>query len=310
MIIVTSLNELDKIEESVVTIGKFDGLHIGHEALIEKTVSYAKKHNMKSIVFTFANNPANFLENEKVRKIVTDKGKIDIIESLGIDILISLPFDKSMTKISAIDFVENILVEKLNVKKIYVGHDFTFARNKEGDANLLKILGLEYGFDVDIIKPIKIKNIRVSSTYIRNLLAQGSVERVKDYLGRNYVVEGKVVTGKQIGGSILGFPTANLKFKENLILPRPGIYATKVYVRGREYIGATNIGYNPTVKLNKLSIETNILDFDEDIYGEIIRLEFLERIRDEKKFNSLDELKEQLKKDTEKIYKKYICKNN
>ena len=214
-----------------------------------------------------------------------------------------------MTKISAIDFVQNILVKKLNVKKVYVGHDFTFARNKEGDANLLKVLGGEYNFDVDIIKPIKINNIRVSSTYIRDLLAQGKVDKVKDYLGNNYMVEGVVVSGKQIGRTI-GFPTANLKFKENLILPRPGIYATKVYIKDKVYMGATNIGFNPTVRVEKLSIETNILQFNQDIYGETIKLEFLERIRDEKRFNSLDELKEQLKKDTKKIYEKYICKSN
>ena len=309
MIVITSLDELEQIEKSSVTIGKFEGLHKGHKVLIKKTVNYAKENNIKSVVFTFANNPANFFESEKVRKIITDKSKIDSMRDLGVDVVLNIPFDESMTKISAIDFVENILVKKLNVEKVYVGHDFTFARNKEGDANLLKVLGGEYNFDVDIIKPIKINNIRVSSTYIRDLLAQGKVDKVKDYLGNNYTVEGVVVSGKQIGRTI-GFPTANLKFKENLILPRPGIYATKVYIKDKVYMGATNIGFNPTVRVEKLSIETNILQFNQDIYGETIKLEFLERKRDEKKFNSLDELKEQLKKDTKKIYEKYICKSN
>ena len=302
MRIITSLEELEQINKSVVTIGKFDGLHKGHKVLIEKTVQYAKKNNMKSVVFNFSNHPANFFEREKVRKITTMK-------NLGVDIVINLPFDEYMTKISAIDFVENILVKKLNAKKIYVGHDFTFARNKEGDAILLKALGGEYDFDVEIVKPIKINNIRVSSTYIRNLLAQGKVENVKEYLGHNYIVEGKVIGGKQLGRTI-GFPTANLKFKENLILPRPGIYATKVYIKDKVYMGATNIGFNPTVRVEKLSIETHILEFSQDIYGETIKIEFLERLRDEKKFDSLDGLKEQLKKDTKKIYEKYICKSN
>ena len=309
MIVITSLKELEQIQKSSVTIGKFDGLHKGHRVLIKKTVDYARKNNMKSVVFTFANNPANFFESGKVRKIITNQGKMDAMEAMGVDIVINLPFNEYMTKISAIDFVNDILIGKLNAKKIYVGHDFTFARNKEGNAVLLKILGGKYNFDVDIIKPIKINNIRVSSTYIRNLLAQGKVEQVKEYLGNNYIVEGKVVGGKQLGRTI-GFPTANLKFKENLILPRPGIYITKVYIKNKTDMGATNVGYNPTVRGEKLSIETNILDFNKDIYDETIRLEFLERIRDEKKFNSLDELKEQLKKDTEKIYKKYICKSN
>lgn len=202
MIVITSLEELEPIEKSAVTIGKFDGLHKGHKALIQKTVNYARQNNMKSVVFTFANNPANFFGSEKVRKIITNKGKIDSMEALGVDIVINIPFDEDMTKISAVDFVENILVKKLRVKKIYVGHDFTFARNKEGDAILLKILGGEYDFDVDIVKPIKINNIRVSSTYIRNLLAQGKVESVKEYLGSNYIVEGVVVSGKQIGRTI------------------------------------------------------------------------------------------------------------
>ena len=222
MIVITSLEELEQINKSAVTIGKFDGLHKGHKALIEKTVDYAKKNNMKSVVFTFSNHPANFFESEKVRKIITNKDKINTMKDLGVDIVINLPFDEFMTKISAIDFVEKILVKKLNAKKIYVGHDFTFARNKEGDAILLKALGGEYDFDVDIVKPIKINNIRVSSTYIRNLLAQGKVESVKEYLGSNYIVEGIVIEGKQIGRT-MGFPTANLKFKENLILPRIGI---------------------------------------------------------------------------------------
>ena len=287
MIVITSLEELEQINKSAVTIGKFDGLHKGHKALIEKTVDYAKKNNMKSVVFTFSNHPANFFESEKVRKIITNKDKINTMKDLGVDIVINLPFDEFMTKISAIDFVEKILVKKLNAKKIYVGHDFTFARNKEGDAILLKALGGEYDFDVDIVKPIKINNIRVSSTYIRNLLAQGKVESVKEYLGSNYIVEGIVIEGKQIG-----------------------IYATKVYIGDKVYIGATNIGFNPTVRVEKLSIETHILQFNEDIYGKNIKIEFLERIRDEKKFNSLDELKQQLKNDTKKIYEKYICKSN
>ena len=309
MIVITSLEELEQINKSVVTIGKFDGLHKGHKVLIEKTVQYAKKNNMKSVVFTFSNHPANFFEREKVRKIITNKDKITTMKNLGVDIVINLPFDEYMTKISAIDFVENILVKKLNAKKIYVGHYFTFERNKEVDAILLKALGGEYDFDVEIVKPIKINNIRVSSTYIRNLLAQGKVENVKEYLGHNYIVEGKVIGGKQLGRTI-GFPTANLKFKENLILPRPGIYATKVYIKDKVYMGATNIGFNPTVRVEKLSIETHILEFSQDIYGETIKIEFLERLRDEKKFDSLDGLKEQLKKDTKKIYEKYICKSN
>ena len=309
MIIINSLEEIKSFDKSVVTIGKFDGIHNGHKVLIEKTVSIAKEQDFKSVVITFKNSPLSYFFNRETKEIITEEDKMNLFKSLGVDIVIDIPFDKSMAEISAEDFVKNILIEGLHAKKVIVGHDFAFARNREGNAQTLKQLGSKYSFDVDVIGPVRIKGKRVSSTFIKELVQTGEIDEIQEYLGRDYTIEGEVIKAKQVGRTI-GFPTANLKLKESLVIPKRGIYATKVYIDNEVYIGATNVGYNPTVNGNKMSIETNILEFDKDIYGKTIKLEFLERIRDEKKFKDLNELKVQLKKDINYIYKKYICKSN
>lgn len=308
MIIIKSINDIDNTYKSVVTIGNFDGVHKGHQVLIKEAVQFANKRNLKSVVFTFDNHPANYFEKRHVKNIITNNEKINRIKSLGVDILVIIPFDSYMTKISPIEFIKGVLIDKLGARKIIVGHDFTFARRKEGNTKLLKEMSSKYGFELEIVNPIKVNDIRVSSTYIRQLVAEGSVDKVNKYLGYHCEIKGNVIKGKQLGRTI-GFPTANIEINDDLLIPNNGIYATKVYVYNDVYYGATNIGYNPTVNGDKLSIETNILEFDEDIYGQVIKIEFLERIRDEKKFNSLEELKAQLKKDTDYVYKNYVCKN-
>lgn len=308
MIIIKSINEIDNISKSVVTIGNFDGVHKGHQVLIKKTVKFANENNLKSIVFTFENHPINYFKNKKIKNIITNSEKISKIKKLGIDILIMIPFDSYMTKISPLEFIKEILIDKLDAKKIIVGHDFTFARRKEGNTEILKEMSFKYRFDLEIVNSIDINDIRVSSTHIRQLVDNGDVDKVNNYLGYNFLIKGKIIKGKQLGRTI-GFPTANIKINDDLLIPKKGVYVTSVYIDDNIYYGATNIGYNPTVKGESLSIETNILEFSEDIYGKVIKLEFLERIRDEKKFNSIDELKLQLKKDTDYIYKNYICKN-
>lgn len=308
MIIIKSINEIDNISKSVVTIGNFDGVHKGHQVLIKKTVKFANENNLKSIVFTFENHPINYFKNKKIKNIITNSEKISKIKKLGVDILIMIPFDSYMTKISPLEFIKEILIDKLDAKKIIVGHDFTFARRKEGNTKILKEMSFKYRFDLEIVNSIDINDIRVSSTHIRELVDNGDVDKVNKYLGYNFLIKGKIIKGKQLGRTI-GFPTANIKINDDLLIPKKGVYVTSVYIDDNIYYGATNIGYNPTVKGESLSIETNILEFSEDIYGKIIKLEFLERMRDEKKFNSIDELKLQLKKDTDYIYKNYICKN-
>lgn len=307
MTIIKSLDEVINVENTVVTIGNFDGIHKGHIKLIKEAVKEAKTKNYKSVVFTFENHPMRYFRADSIKHIITNEEKVKIFKDLGVDIVFMIPFDEYMTKISATDFVKTILHEKLKCKMVIVGHDFTFARNKEGNASLLESLGKKYNMKVKVIEPIKIKGRRVSSSYIRNLINDGNVSEIKDFLGRNYFLEGEVIHARKIGRTI-GFPTANLKAEDKLIIPKNGIYAVKVYIKNKVYYGATNIGYNPTVNGRALSIETNIIDFDEEIYGEIIKVEFLDRIRDEKKFNSLDELKSQLRKDVNFVYKKYVYK--
>lgn len=307
MTIIKSLEEINNIGDSFVTIGNFDGIHKGHIKLIKKTVEEANDKGCKSVVFTFENHPMMYFRTNSIKNIITNDEKIKILKSLGVDIVLMIPFDEYMTKISTVEFVKNILIDKLSCKKIIVGHDFTFARNKEGNCTILKELGKLYDMEVEIIEPIKIDGIRVSSSYIRKLIELGKVDDIKKFLGRNYHLEGEVIHARKIGRTI-GFPTANLKVNKNLIVPKNGIYAVKVYLKNREFYGATNIGHNPTVNGKSLSIETHILDFEEDIYGDLIKIEFLNRIRDEKKFNSLDELKNQLSEDVKYVYKKYICK--
>ena len=210
-----------------------------------------------------------------------------------------------MTQISAEQFIVKILKDKIHAKKIVVGHDFTFARNKEGNADVLRDMGHEYGIEVEIVQPIKINGIRVSSTFIRELISEGRVDEIPQYLGTHYVIEGEIIHGKA-NGRKMGYPTANISLKDQIINPKNGIYASRVIIDGKKYFGATNVGMNPTVNGKYLSIETNILDFNEDIYGKRVRIEFLEKIRDEKKFESLDELRKQLDLDTGFVRQKYM----
>ena len=305
MKVIKAIKDIDIEFDTVVTIGNFDGVHKGHQVLIEKTANYAKAKGIKSAVFTFLNHPINYFVPEKVKNIFDEKEKQRLIEEFGIDYLIDIPFDKTMTQISAEQFVVKILKDKVHAKKIVVGHDFTFARNKEGTAEVLKELGYEYDIEVEIVQPIKINGIRVSSTFIRELISEGRVDEIPQYLGTHYVIEGEIIHGKA-NGRKMGYPTANISLKDQIINPKKGIYATRVVIDGKKYFGATNVGMNPTVNGKYLSIETNILDFDEDIYGKRVRIEFLEKIRDEKKFESLDELRKQLDLDTGFVRKKYL----
>lgn len=308
MKVIKAIKDIDIEFDTVVTIGNFDGVHKGHQVLIEKTATYAKARGIKSAVFTFLNHPINYFVPEKVKNIFDEKEKERLIEGFGIDYLIDIPFDKAMTQISAEQFIVKILKDKIHAKKIVVGHDFTFARNKEGTVDVLREIGHEYGIEVEIVQPIKINGIRVSSTFIRELISEGRVDEIPQYLGTPYVIEGEIIHGKA-NGRKMGYPTANISLKDQIINPKNGIYASRVIINGKKYFGATNVGMNPTVNGKYLSIETNILDFDEDIYGKRVRIEFLEKIRDEKKFESLDELRKQLDLDTGFVRQKYLSNN-
>lgn len=305
MLVFNNIDEIDISCDTCVTIGNFDGVHKGHQTLMKKAIEYSKLNNLKSVVFTFANHPVNYFKPGYVKNIITYDEKKTLLEDLGIDVLVNIPFGVEMTEISAEDYVQNILIDKLHVKKLIVGHDFTFARKREGNVEVLKKLSTEKGFELEIVTPVLVDGKRVSSTDIRAMIAEGDVSGAEKLLGRYFAVEGIVIRARQIGRTI-GFPTANLDVDKNMVIPQKGIYATIAKIDNRVFCGATSIGTNPTVNGKGLSIETYILDFDEDIYDQRLRIEFVERMRDEIKFDSVEGLKEQLTEDVEYVRKNYV----
>lgn len=283
-----------------IALGSFDGLHIGHMSLISKTVKLAEKNNAKSMVFTFKNHPLMTINPEVSPKLIMDNNcKLEVLEKSGLDIINMVDFNKSFMRMSTEDFVIN-LIKHYKVKGLVVGFNYRFGYKNLGDVGLLKKMSNDYDFSLNIIEPVKYEGQVVSSSFIRNIIVdEGDMKKVNKLLVRPFVIQGTVIKGKQLGRT-LGFPTVNLDYHKRFIIPKGGVYYTAVEYEGRTFKGITDVGYNPTTEDNKLSIETHILDFNEDIYGKDIRVYFIERIRDEKKFNSLHELAEQLKKD--KIY--------
>lgn len=291
---------------SYVALGSFDGLHSGHLSLVNKIIELANENKGRSIVYTFKNHPRTLIKGTTPPKLLMDnESKEEILESLGVDLIYFEEFNEEYMKLTPEGFIK-YLCEKFKVKGIVVGFNYRFGYKNIGNIEMLKELSTKYGYELYVMEPCNYENEVISSTRIRNELFNGNVDKAMKMLNRPYIIKGKVVHGKKLGRTI-GFPTANIEVDKNMIVPKNGIYATKVYIDGNTYYGATNIGFNPTVNGNKLSIETNILDFNEDIYGKIIKVEFLERIRDERKFSSLEELKNQLKKDTNYVRKNYVC---
>jgi riboflavin kinase/FMN adenylyltransferase len=307
MEIIKSLDKIKDISHSAVTIGNFDGVHKGHQVLINKTVKAAKENGVKSVVFTFENHPVNFFKPDAVKNIISNEDKLKIFESMDVDVAVIVPFDHYMTTVDPTAFVEDILVDKLHAKFIIIGHDFSFAKEKLGNSKFLQSVQDKYKFDVEIVEPVMIRGKRISSTYIRELVSSGRVEEIKEYLGRNYKISGEVIHSKKLGRTF-GFPTANISLDKGMLTPDIGIYASIVNIDKELYFGATNVGYNPTVNGQNLSLETNIIDFDKDIYGKVIEVEFLEKIRDEIKFDGIEGLKNQLAKDVDYVKRNYVCK--
>lgn len=289
------LNE--KISESIyVALGSFDGMHKGHLLLIDKILNLANKNNGKSMVYTFKNHPLTIINKNKAPKILLDnKTKEEVLGNLGVDILCLKEFDEKLMKLSPEAFIEN-LVHEFNIKGIVVGFNYRFGYKNKGDLELLKTLSKKFDFELYIKEAYTIENEIVSSTRIRELISLGEIKKANEMLGREYVLRGEVVGGRRLGRTI-GFPTANLKPLTNILIPKIGVYYTNVDVGGKIYKGITSVGNNPTVNGKNITIETNILDFNKDIYNNNIKVYFLDRIRDEKKFSSLDELKIQLEKD-------------
>lgn len=294
-----SLKNLPLPFETAITIGAFDGIHLGHKALIQETIKCAQNLKIKPALLTFDPHPRMVLQPHLNMKLLTTlEEKIELLKKEGIENLIILPFTKTLAELSPELFVEKYLVDLLKVQAVIVGFNFHFGRGRSGNTELLKKLGEKFGFSVNVLPPIKLEEKAVSSTLIRELLLKGEVERASRYLGRPYTLTGKVIKGKGRGHH-LGFPTANLQIPKEKLIPAQGVYAVWAFLDGIKYKGALNIGFNPTFEEKTLSIEVHLLNYNSKqlLYDKIIELHFVKRIRAEIKFNSIEELKDQIQKD-------------
>ncbi|GLC32700.1 bifunctional riboflavin kinase/FAD synthetase [Clostridium omnivorum] len=297
-----------KIEyKTYVALGSFDGLHSGHIGLISKTIELAKSNNAKSMIYTFKEHPLMVLNRDIAPKLIMNNNtKLEILEELSVDVVNLVPFDDEYMRMPAEVFIEK-LVEYYNVVGIIVGFNFKFGYKNSGNVELLKSLSEKLGFTLHVIDPITKDGEVVSSSCIREQIKNGEVENANKLLIKPYMLDGTVVKGKQLG-RILGFPTANLKYNLDFVIPGNGVYYTIIAYESKFYKGITNVGYNPSVgdTNNSLTIETYILDFDKDIYGEYIKVYFIKKFRDEIKFSSLDQLVSQLKSDKEYAEKQIL----
>lgn len=284
--------------KSVITIGTFDGVHIGHKKILEKIIQNAKESDCKSVVLTFFPHPRMVLqEKSEIKLLNTIDEKIQLFEELGIDYLIIHPFDYKFSRLTAEEFVTTILIEKFNVQKIVIGYDHRFGRNRTANIYNLILFGQQYNFEVEQITAQEIDEIAISSTKIRVAILGGNISLANQYLGYEYSFSGTVVKGKQIGRTI-GFPTANIQSKEDYkLIPKNGVYIVKSVIENQLVYGVMNIGNRPTVGGDSQTIEAHFLNFNLDIYNKNIKIVFVEFIREEVKFNSLDDLKIQINKD-------------
>lgn len=305
MKIVQNLNEYSTKTGLALSIGMFDGVHLGHQTIIKQLNQVATEKNLESAALTFWPHPRKvFNPDEDLKLLNTIDEKTYLLEKHGVQNLFLKEFDEPFRNLTGEEFVREILIKKLNVKHLIIGHDHTFGKNKSGDFNLLKKMSAEGGFEVEQVKAVHFENRIISSTQIRNALSEGAVNNANKMLGYVYSVDGTVVHGKKIGRTI-GYPTANIDANPLKILPKKGAYIVEVFVKNRKYKGMLSVGTNPTVNGTKLTTEVYILDFNEDIYGEKISVNFLEFLHDEIKFESLEKLIERLDKDkllTEKYF--------
>jgi len=311
MELIENIDQINRpFNKAVLTIGNFDGVHKGHQALLHQVMEKADEIGGTSIAITFEPHPLRALGISSPPLITRYDQKEELIEKTGIDVLICIPFDKAFAAITADDFIEKILVNKIGMKGIIIGPDYTFGKDRTGTIDLLKSEGKRLGFETIISPWINDTNTgieRISSTRIREIIMEGKVEQAMKYLGRHYQIRGKVIRGRKRGGSQLGFPTANIKLYDELC-PKLGVYAVKVETIKGSFWGVANIGFSPTFGDQMFTIEAHILDFDGDLYDTRLRINLVARLRDEKKFSSIEQLSEQIKKDVE-IAKEILLKN-
>jgi riboflavin kinase/FMN adenylyltransferase len=288
----------ENAKKTILTLGTFDGVHFGHKKILEKVTQNTKNEKYESLVLTFFPHPRMVLqEDSDIKMLNTIDEKIALLDQIGIQNLVIHPFDESFSRLTAEEFVKNILVDKFHIHKIIIGHDHRFGRNRTANIDDLKRFGDQYDFEVEEISAQEIKEVSVSSTKIRHALDEGNIILANDYLGYNYSLTGIVSKGRQLGRTI-GFPTANLKIEENFkLIPKKGVYIVKSLIDSKTVLGMMNIGFNPTVEGKNQTIEINYFDFDKDLYDQKITVSILKRIRDEEKFDSVAHLKAQLEKD-------------
>lgn len=294
-----SLDDFNRLNFGVVTSGTFDGVHLGHQKILQRVVEIARKYNGETVVITFWPHPRMVLDPNRppIKILNTFEEKAELLRDQGIEHLLRIPFTKEFSQIRSQEFITKILVEKIGTRKLVIGYDHRFGKNREGSFEQLKLNGPAYGFDVDEIPRQDIDHMAVSSTNIRHALEAGDLLTATHLLGRPYSMSGRVIKGDKLG-RMLGFPTANIDLdSHDKLVPLEGIYAVKVAYEKNEFGGMLYIGTRPTVDGSRRSIEVNIFDFDKDIYGESLRISFLQLLRKDAKFQDLESLKEQLTKD-------------
>ncbi len=302
MELIEYINKIEKpLKKTIVTIGNFDGVHKGHQTLFKKVIEKSKAIQGTSVAITFDPHPLRALRKNGPSLITRKDQKAELISVAGIDKLITIAFTKAFASMSAHDFVYDFLLNEIGMVSIVVGPDYSFGKNKEGDIDFLKKTGKEAGFEVivpDWIQKSETETARISSTMIRELVMEGKVHEIEQFLGRHYQIRGKVVKGRERGGSQLGFPTANIKLHDELC-PKMGVYAVNIETVKGNFNGVANIGYSPTFDDYLFTIEVHLLDFSDDLYGTRIRVNMIKRLRDEKKFAGIKELSAQIASDIE-----------
>ena len=300
-----SINDFSSAKKTILTLGTFDGVHIGHKKILERVIQKTKNENYESLVLTFFPHPRMVLQKHSDIKLLnTIDEKILLLEKNGIDNLVIHPFDETFSRLTAEEFVKTVLVDRFHIQKIIIGHDHRFGRNRTANIDDLIAFGKQYDFEVEQISVQEINDISVSSTKIRTALFEGNMDLANKYLGYEYFLTGTVVKGKQLGRTI-NFPTANLQIEENYkLIPQNGVYIVKSIINRKTVFGMMNIGFNPTVGGQNQTIEIHYFDFDADLYDQKISVSILHRIRCEQKFESVSLLKAQLEKDasTAKAY--------
>ena len=293
-----SIKDFSSPKKTILTLGTFDGVHIGHKKILEKVIQNTLDEKYESLVLTFFPHPRMILqERSEIKLLNTITEKINLLEQLGIQNLVIHPFDESFSRLTAEDFVKKVLVDQFKIHKIIIGYDHRFGRNRTADIHNLIEFGEKYGFEVEQISAQEINDISVSSTKIRNAIQEGNMYLANKYLGYDYFLTGTVIKGKQLGRTI-GFPTANLNIEEDYkLIPQKGVYIVSSQLNGEKVFGMMNIGLNPTVGGEKLSVEIHYLNFNADLYNQQISVSILKRIRGEEKFDSVDLLKAQIEKD-------------